>query len=159
MYEAARTALHQVDPTAQAVVGGMLDSGAITLVQAEQYLAAIGPMDAVGFHPYLYDVTRMEQDTTQLRQWLNANGDSSVPLDINEFGAADGVTAGIAAWGPEVAQYTEWALCTPALKVENVQPYWWGGTPGADTDPGSRWSTASFPRLPSAPITSGRSRR
>ena len=63
-------------------------------------------MDAVGFHPYLYDVTTMEQDTTQLRQWLDANGDSSVPLDINEFGAADGVTPGIAAWGAEVAQYT-----------------------------------------------------
>ena len=116
VYEAARTALHQVDPTAQAVVGGMLDSGAITLDTAEQYLAAIGPMDAVGFHPYLYDVTTMEQDTTQLRQWLDANGDSSVPLDINEFGAADGVTPGIAAWGAEVAQYTQWALCTPGAQ-------------------------------------------
>ncbi len=31
VYEAARTALHQVDPTAQAVVGGMLDSGVIGL--------------------------------------------------------------------------------------------------------------------------------
>ena len=135
VYEAARTALHQVDPTAQAVVGGMLDSGAITLDTAEQYLAAIGPMDAVGFHPYLYDVTTMEQDTTQLRQWLDANGDSSVPLDINEFGAADGVTPGIAAWGAEVAQYTQWALCTPGLNVENVQAFWWGGIPIADTRP------------------------
>ena len=135
VYEAARTALHQVDPTAQAVVGGMLDSGAITLDTAEQYLAAIGPMDAVGFHPYLYDVTTMEQDTTPLRQWLDANGDSSVPLDINEFGAADGVTPGIAAWGAEVAQYTQWALCTPGLNVENVQAFWWGGIPIADTDP------------------------
>ena len=135
VYEAARTALHQVDPTAQAVVGGMLDSGAIGLPQAEQYLAAIGPMDAVGFHPYLYDVTTMEQDTVGLRQWLNANGHSNVPLDINEFGAADGVTPGIAAWGTEVAQYTQWALCTPGLDVENVQPFWWGGTPPADSDP------------------------
>jgi hypothetical protein len=135
VYEAARTALHEVDPSAQAVVGGMLDSGAITLDTAEQYLAAIGPMDAVGFHPYLYDVTTMEQDTTQLRQWLDANGDSNVPLDINEFGAADGVTPGIAAWGAEVAQYTQWALCTPGLNVENVQAFWWGGIPIADTDP------------------------
>ena len=72
VYESARAALHQVDPAAQAVVGGMLDSGAIGLDQAEQYLAAIGPMDAVGYHPYLYDVTRMEQDTLALRQWLDA---------------------------------------------------------------------------------------
>jgi hypothetical protein len=134
VYEAARTALHQVDPSAQAVVGGMLDSGAITLATAEQYLAAIGPMDAVGFHPYLYDVTTMEQDTTLLRQWLDANGDANVPLDINEFGAADGVTPGIATWGTEVAQYTQWALCTPGLNVENVQAFWWGGIPIADTD-------------------------
>ncbi len=56
-------------------------------------------------------------------------------IDINEFGAGDGVTPGIAAWGAEVAQYTQWALCTPALDVENVQPFWWGATPMADTDP------------------------
>ena len=86
-------------------------------------------MDAVGFHPYLYDVTTMEQDTTALRQWLNANGHGNVPIDINEFGAGDGVTPGLAAWGAEVAQYTQWALCTPALDVENVQPFWWGGYP------------------------------
>src|ERR1700748_252868 len=33
VYETARTALHHVDPTARAVVGGMLDSGAIGLDQ------------------------------------------------------------------------------------------------------------------------------
>jgi hypothetical protein len=135
VYETARTALHQVDPTAQAVVGGMLDSGAIGLDQAELYLRAIGPMDAVGYHPYLYDITRMQDDTLALRQWLDANGHGGVPLDINEFGAAAGVTAGSAAWGAQVAGYTQWALCTPALHVENVQAFWWGATPIADTDP------------------------
>jgi hypothetical protein len=135
VYETARTALHQVDPAAQAVVGGMLDSGAIGLDQAEQYLAAIGPMDAVGFHPYLYDVTRMQQDTLALRQWLDANGHAGVPLDINEFGAAAGVTASSAAWGAEVAQYTQWALCTPTLDVEDVQAFWWGAVPIAANDP------------------------
>ena len=34
-----------------------------------------------------------------------------------------------------MAQFTQWALCTPALDVEDVQPLWWGATPGADTDP------------------------
>lgn len=135
VYEAARTALHQVDPTAQAVVGGMLDSGAIGLDQAEEYLGALGPMDAVGYHPYLYDATTMEQDTVALRRWLDTNGHSGVPLDINEFGAAAGVTAGPAAWGAEVAEYTQWALCTPGLNVEDVQAFWWGATPVADTDP------------------------
>jgi hypothetical protein len=125
VYEAARTALHLVDPSGQAVVGGMLDSGDISLADAEHYLNAIGPMDAVGFHPYLYDITAMEQDTLALRQWLNANGHADVPLDINEFGASSQLTG----WGTQVADYTAWALCTPALDVEDVQPFWWGGIP------------------------------
>jgi hypothetical protein len=135
VYETARAALHQVDPAAQAVVGGMLDSGAIGLGDAERYLSAIGPADAMGYHPYLYDVTRMKQDTLALRQWLDANGHRGVPLDINEFGAAAGVTSGPAAWGAQAAQYTQWALCTPALLVENVQAFWWGAVPLANTSP------------------------
>jgi hypothetical protein len=129
VYEAARTALHLVDPSGQAVVGGMLDSGVVTLADAEQYLSAIGPMDAVGFHPYLYDITTMKQDTLALRQWLDANGHSDVPLDINEFGASSQLRG----WGTQVADYTTWALCTPALDVEDVQPYTWGAIPTADT--------------------------
>jgi hypothetical protein len=134
VYEAARTALHQVEPTAQAVVGGILESGVIALQDGERYLSAIGPMDAVGYHPYLYDVTSMEADTLALRQWLDANGHRGVPLDINEFGATTGLTAGIAAWGSQAAMYTQWALCTPALRIGNVQAFWWGAIPPADND-------------------------
>jgi hypothetical protein len=131
VYEAARAAVHQVDPSAQAVVGGMLDSGGIGLGVAEHYLAAIGPMDAVGYHPYLYSVTTMEQDTLALRVWLDSNGHPGVPIDINEFGAPVGVSD----WGQQTAQYTEWALCTPALRVEDVQAFWWGATSFADSNP------------------------
>ena len=134
VYASARSALHAVDPSGQAVVGGMLDSGAVPLATAEQYLQAIGPMDAVGFHPYVYDLTAMQQDTQALRTWLDANGHPGVPLDINEFGSGDGFSAGILAWSAEVAQFTSWAICTPALHVENVQPFWWGAVPGADTN-------------------------
>jgi hypothetical protein len=134
VYESARSALHAVDPSGQAVVGGMLDSGAVPLTTAEQYLQAIGPMDAVGFHPYVYELTAMEQDTQTLRAWLDANGHQGVPLDINEFGSADGFSAGISSWSAEVAQFTSWAICTPALDVENVQPFWWGAVPGADAN-------------------------
>ena len=149
VYEAARTALHQVDPTAQAVVGGMLDSGAITLDTAEQYLAGDRP-DGCGRLPPVS--VRRDDDGAghdPLRQWLDANGDSNVPLDINEFGAADGVTPGIAAWGAEVAQYTQWALCTPGLNVENVQAFWWGGIPIADTDP---WFSMVDSELSESPL-------
>jgi hypothetical protein len=34
-----------------------------------------------------------------------------------------------------VAQYTQWALCTPTLLVENVQAFWWGAVPLANTSP------------------------
>lgn len=131
VYEAARAALHQVDPASQAVVGGMLDSGSISLDDAEQYLGAIGPMDVVGYHPYLYNVTTMEQDTVALRAWLDTHGHGGVPLDINEFGAPVTITD----WGQQTAEYTQWALCTPALDVENVQAFWWGAVPMADSDP------------------------
>jgi hypothetical protein len=131
VYETARTALHQVDPGGQAVVGGMLDSGGIGLAQVEQYLSAIGPIDAVGYHPYLYNITTMEQDTLALRAWLDGHGHTGTPIDINEFGAPVGVSN----WGEQTAQYTQWALCTPALDVGDVLPYWWGAVPAADSDP------------------------
>ncbi len=131
VYETARTALHQVDPDGKAVVGGMLDSGAIGLDQVERYLAAVGGMDAVGYHPYRYNVATMKQDTLALRAWLDAHGHSGVPIDINEFDAPVGVPD----WGQQTAQYTQWALCTPGLGVEDVQAYWWGAVPMADGDP------------------------
>jgi hypothetical protein len=134
VYESARSALHAVDPSGQAVVGGVLDSGATPLSTAEQYLQAIGPMDAVGFHPYLYDLAAMERDTQALRTWLDAHGHQSVPLDIDEFGSGNGFSTDISSWGPQVAQFTAWAVCDPALHVEDVQPFWWGAVPGADTD-------------------------
>lgn len=137
VYQVARTALHAVDPRAKAVVGGVLDSGDPTLRDAERYLRAIGSADAIGYHPYLYDLSAMQQDTLLLRQWLNAHRKATVPLDINEFGAfldPSGTLPGISAWGRAVAKFTQWALCTPSLRVENVQPEWWGATPGADAD-------------------------
>ena len=137
VYAAARTALHGVDPNAKAVVGGVLDSGSPSLSDAERYLRAIGPADAIGYHPYLYDLSSMLQDTLLLRRWLNANHKAGVPLDINEFGSfldPSGTLPNITSWGRQVAKYTQWALCTPSLRVENIQPEWWGGTLGADGD-------------------------
>ena len=136
VYETARSALHAVQPDAKAVVGGMLDSGAIPLSEAERYTAALTPgaVDAVGFHPYLYNETMMEQDTIAYRSWLDTHGFAGVPLDINEFGAFSGALTS-ASWGTMTADYTVWALCTAPLDVENVQAFWWGGTAGTDGGP------------------------
>ena len=49
VYAATRAALHDVDPAAQVVVGGMLDGGPTPVSYVERYLTAIGPADAIGF--------------------------------------------------------------------------------------------------------------
>jgi hypothetical protein len=137
VYEAARTAIHLVDPTGTVVVAGMLDSGGTPFSTVEQYLSQIGPMDAVGFHPYQYYLSSMESDTSSLRTWLNANGHAGVPIDVNEFDSMDAISGSISSWGQTTATYTQWALCTPSLDVQNVQPFWWGSTSqaGQPSDP------------------------
>jgi hypothetical protein len=154
VYEAARAALHQVDPSAVAVVGGLADSGAdgVDVQSDEQWLAALtaGTVDAVGYHPYTFDVSDslMATDTQQLRQWMDANGFASVPLDVNEFDACQVTSSSTTnlqacpadgqqdsqTWGTVAAEYTEWALCTPGLNVGAVMPFYWGDTPTSDGD-------------------------
>lgn len=154
VYEAARTALHQADPSAVAVVGGLADSaaGGVDVQSDEQWLAALTPgtADAVGYHPYTFDVSDslMATDTQQLRQWMDANGFASAPLDVNEFDACQVTstsTTNLGAcpangqqnsqtWGTIAAEYTEWALCTPGLNVAAVMPFYWGDTPTSDGD-------------------------
>jgi hypothetical protein len=135
VYEAARRALHSIDPQARAVVGGLIDSGSVTLSDAERYLAPIGAVDAVGFHPYLYDVQAMKDDTQSLREWLNNHGHADVPLDISEFGVFRGITGDLSLWGTKLAKFASWALCSPSTNVEYVGVYWWGDVPGTTTDP------------------------
>ncbi len=135
VYAASRQALHAVQSQAVAVVGGMLDSG-VPLSEAERYTAALTPgqVDAIGFHPYVYVESRMKEDASAYRAWLDAHGFAGVPLDINEFGTFN--TPGSSAdWGRLVADYSIWALCSPAMHVENVQAFWWGATPATDKNP------------------------
>jgi hypothetical protein len=148
VYVAARAALHAVDPSGVAVVGGLADSASngVDVQSDERLLAALprGGVDAVGYHPWVFDVSDslLEPDTSALRTWMDANGFAGVPLDVNEFGAC-AVTAGAtdngrcsvsqssAAWGSVVVSYAQWALCTPWVDVEKVMPFYWGATPAA----------------------------
>lgn len=149
VYEAARTALHKVDPAGVAVVGGLADSASFGLdtLTDEALLKALPPggVDAVGYHPWVYDVSDvlLRPDTADLRVWMNRNGFSRVPLQVNEFGAC-GTPSGVhenqscprlhtsGEWGAAAAAYTKWALCTPWLRVRNVQPFIWGATQVSD---------------------------
>jgi hypothetical protein len=153
VYAAARAALHRVDPTGKAVVGGMLDSGGVPLSYTERYLAALrGPVDAIGFHPYLYNEAAMERDTLALRRWLNAHGHAQTPIDVNEFAAAPQLGPSIASWGKQVAGYTHWALCTPGLGVETVIPFWWGDTGYATESPSFPWYPMVGPNANVTPL-------
>jgi hypothetical protein len=138
--------LHKVDPSGEAVVGGLADSatGGVDVASDERLLAALtGPVDAVGYHPWVFDVSDslLEPDTSALRSWMDGTRLSGVPLEVNEFGACENTSAATnngrcpiaqsqtsATWGPVVANYTEWALCTPGLDVTNVLPFFWGAT-------------------------------
>jgi hypothetical protein len=151
VYTAARTALHKVDPTGVAVVGGLADSASLGVdVNSDTSLLKAltrGAVDAVGYHPWTYDVNDalMTPDTLQLRDWMDTNGYSGVPLDVNEFGAC-GTTSGSsngqsctpaqssATWGSVVASYTKWSLCTPWLHVANAQPFYWGAVSNTPQD-------------------------
>ncbi len=143
VYAAARTALHKVQPSGVAVVGGLADSASygVDVNSDTSLLKALtrGSVDAVGYHPWTYDISDalMTPDTLQLRDWMDTNGYSGVPLDVNEFGAC-GTTSGSsngqscapaqssAAWGTAATNYTKWSLCTPWLHVANAQPFYWG---------------------------------
>jgi hypothetical protein len=151
VYTAARAALHAVDPSGVAVVGGLGDSASygVDVESDESLLNALprGGVDAVGYHPWVYSVSDslLRPDTEQLRDWMDSHGFSKVPLDINEFGAcrtALGKTNGQACshtqssqtWGSAAARYTGWALCHPWLHVANVQSFEWGGLSDTDQD-------------------------
>jgi hypothetical protein len=144
VYEAARAALHKVLPSGVAVVGGLADSAGlgVDINSDTSLLKALtrGAVDAVGYHPWTYDVNDalMIPDLLQLRDWMDTTGYSGVPLDINEFGACENTSGSTngqscypaqtsATWGSVAASYTKWTLCTSWLHVANVQPFYWGG--------------------------------
>ena len=107
-----------------------------------EYLGAIGPMDAVGYHPYLYDVTTMEQDTLALRQWLDANGHGGVPLDINEFGAAGHQHPSTG--GSRLRIHPVGAVHAGARRRGRPGILVGGQSRWPTPRPGSRWSAARF---------------
>lgn len=151
VYEAARTALHKVQPSGVAVVGGLADSASLGVdVQSDvSLLKALtrGAVDAVGYHPWTYDVSNALTlpDTLQLRDWMDANGYSGVPIDVNELGAcgndsgpSDGESCypaeSSSTWGSTVASYTGWAVCTSWMHVADLQPFYWGAVDDTGTD-------------------------
>ena len=151
VYEAAWAALHQVDPSGIAVVGGLTDGAGygVDLQSDEQYLDALTPgeVDAVGYHDWVFEASDslLETDTADLRVWMDQNGFAGVPINVTEFGACEITpqvtdtggcneqdTQSDATWAPYAASYVQWAMCTNWLDVTTVIAFWWGDNSTTD---------------------------
>lgn len=90
LYEAARSAIHGVDPSVQAIVGGLANPASPFLQNMYGALGGgSGHIDAVGMHPYGNNPTQnMYPDIVNVRSTLDQHGDINVPIDITEFGWA-----------------------------------------------------------------------
>ena len=93
LYLAARAALRSVDPSAQAVVGGLADVGNVNSFLRAMFLDrpdALQDVDAIALHPYPLDPTHTAASAMQqilsTRQYLNSLGGSSIPIMVTEVG-------------------------------------------------------------------------
>ena len=132
MYTAARSAIHQVAPSVQAITGGI--AGQSTAYLQGVYSASggtSGHLDAVGLHPYATNTQEMYSEVVGMRQVLEQHGDVNVPLDVTEFGWP---TAGLLSSRYAVisdaqrAQYVTQFVTAVARSncgVGRIQPYAW----------------------------------
>jgi hypothetical protein len=85
----AHAAIHAVQPSATVVLGGLLDAGTDALSFLSRMQAArpgvLAQMDAIGYHPYLYDLATIESRVAALRTLLRGAGAASVPIEVTEI--------------------------------------------------------------------------
>jgi hypothetical protein len=135
MYLKARAAIHEVDPQATVVVGGI--AGSVKYVEA-MYAARPelrGGVDAVGWHAYARNVDGMVRGVRGLRRALDGLGEGAVPIHVTELGWP--TSGGLPIVMAEPDRATSLELATDALArsdcgIGAVVPYTWS-TP--ETDP------------------------
>ena len=128
MYLQARAAIHEVDPQATVVVGGL--AGGVSYVQA-MYSARpdlAGNVDAVGWHAYGSSVERMVRGVRALRLALDGLGASTVPIRVTELGwptsGASPITLAESGRAASLELVTD-ALARSDCKIDAVVPYTW----------------------------------
>src|SRR5256714_7747481 len=86
MYLKARAAIHEVDPDATVLVGGIAgDAGFVDAMYAARPELR-GNVDAVGWHAYAPNVEGMVRGVRALRQKLDALGETQVSIHLTELG-------------------------------------------------------------------------
>jgi polysaccharide biosynthesis protein PslG len=103
-------AVHEVDPTAQVVLGGLSGSGVNVegtgYLQQVYQLGGAAYFDVVSIHLYMHptlDVTRFQDALTGVRQVMDDNSDETVPIWLTEVGWSDTPDA----WGQPTASPEE----------------------------------------------------
>jgi hypothetical protein len=105
LLRAGAQAIREQDPSAFIVTAGLspaaddgTDIAPLTFLDAMYQGGAAGAFDAVGFHPYSYPSSPVEDEplnhfvtvTPELRQLMEAHGDGSTPIWATEYGAPTG---------------------------------------------------------------------
>jgi hypothetical protein len=126
LYGASRAAVHAVDPSADAVVGGLIDYGGERFVR--RMLAhrpdLRGNVDALGFHPY-QQRGGVIATIQRMRATLDEVGGRGIPIELTELGWFVGSR-------PEAARArlmlrVARAVRDPQLGVTRFIPYVWAG--------------------------------
>lgn len=88
LYDATRTAVHNVDRSVEVVAGALVDAWAsqflTRMIQARPRLKRTLP--ALSFHPYANSGSSALAAVTRLRRTMNEVGLRKVPLDLTEIG-------------------------------------------------------------------------
>jgi polysaccharide biosynthesis protein PslG len=144
LYLSARTAIRSVDPQAEAIVGGLTGEAPesfLARMYAEQP-ALHGRVDAVGVHPYAGSVQAVVGLIAGVRNTLDDNGDTTVPIDVTELGwttvgSGSYLTASDGDRGARLAWLVE-HLANSDCRVERFIPHTWV-TGESDTSDGEQW--------------------
>jgi hypothetical protein len=133
IYHQVQAAVHPNCSDCVTVVGGLLDSGNLSAVTG--YLPSIGgPVDAIGYHPYLYDETLIEGHLGSLVSWLNRYAVAvAAPIHMNEFDAYSGGQFTLDQWAQVATDVTRYAICNHY--AAEVAPYWLGDVAFVNSSP------------------------
>ena len=132
LYTAARSAVHQVAPSVQVMIGGLVPPAAQFLQSIYDALGgASGRIDAVAIHPYASDPRYMYPEVVDTRSVLEQHGDGGVPINVTEFGWP---TQGLNSSGytevsdvqraQYIAQFTK-AVARSNCGVVRIEPHTW----------------------------------
>jgi hypothetical protein len=129
LYRSARRGIHQVDPHARVIVGGLTTHapGSTPALHFLKRMAArlggLGSVDAVGLHPYADSLAGVFALIRDARGTLDDLGGPDVPLDITEVGWSSARTADSvrARWLAALARDLPRSGC----RVEALVPHTW----------------------------------